>query len=186
MKEELNIKLIFNNLDKELLNKYDFFMNFCFSIFDNILYVDPSYTNNFIKEIGYDNDTINKNKVILFNFKNSSSKNNLIFDYIVQYYDYIIQNIIIKHFLYSKEQIEYFTNFILLKLKSQDNLSIINGILRPFIYYFKLEKDKIKNDILSIEKFLYINYAKKLYNICKVKDSFCGKLSFISPIKLSN
>ena len=180
-----NIKLIFNNLDKELLNKYDFFMNFCFSIFDNILCVDPSYTNNFIKEIGYDNDNINKNKVILFNFKNSSSKNNLIFDYIVQYYDYIIQNIIIKHFLYSKEQIEYFTNFILLKLKSQDNLSIINGILRPFIYYFKLEKDKIKNDILSIEKFLYINYAKKLYNICKVKDSFCGKLSFISPIKLS-
>jgi len=87
MKEEINIKLIYNNLDEELLNKYDFFMIFCFCIFDNILYVDPFYANNFIKEIGYEYDNFKKNKLILFNFKNSSDKNNLIFDYIVQYYD---------------------------------------------------------------------------------------------------
>ena len=186
MKEEINIKLIFNNLYEELLNKYDFFMNFCFCIFDNILYVDPSYSNNFIKGIGYDNDNINKNNIILFNFKNSSNKNNLLFDYIVQYYDYIIQNIIVKHFLCKKEQIEYFTNFMLLKLKFQDNLSIINGILRPFIYCFKLENDKIKLDILrSYENFLFINYAKKIYNIFKAKDSFFGKPSSLQSIKLS-
>jgi len=184
MKEEINIKLIYNNLDEELLNKYDFFMIFCFCIFDNILYVDPFYANNFIKEIGYEYDNFKKNKLILFNFKNSSDKNNLIFDYIVQYYDYIIQNIIVKYFLIKKERIEYFTNFILLKLKFQDNFSIINGILRPSIYYFKLENDKIKNGIL-IEKFLYINYDTKLYNICKAKDLFFGKSSSLLSIKLS-
>mgnify|MGYP002624180264 CR=1 FL=1 len=186
MKEEKNIKLISNNLVEVLLNKYRFFMNFCFSIFDNILYVDPSYANNFIKEIGYDNDNFNKNKFILFNFKNSSNKNNLIFDYIVQYYDYIIRNIIAKHFLYNEKQIEYFTNFLLLKLKFQDNFSIINGILRPFIYYFKLENSNIKNNIsIFIEKLLYINYAKKIYNICKPKDSFFGKSSSSISIKLN-
>ena len=185
MKEQKYIYSIYKDLDEILLKEYDFFQNLCFCLFNNILYIDPFNAYILLKEKQFYNDKyFNKNKLILFNFKNSTN-NNLIFDYIIQYYEHIIENIVIKHFLLKKEYTKYFFNFVLLYSKFQDNFSIVNGIIRPLINYFKLKNENYMN---NIDNFLYNNYFNQNTIFKKTDETFIGKISNkeIIPEKLKN
>ena len=185
MKEQEYIYSIYKDLDEILLKEYDFFQNLCFCLFNNILYIDPFNAYIFLKEKKFYNEKyFNKNKLILFNFKNSTN-NNLIFDYIIQYYEHIIENIVIKHFLLKKEYTKYFFNFVLLYSKFQDNFSIVNGIIRPLINYFKLKNENYMN---NIDNFLYNNYFNQNTIFKKTDETFIGKISNKEniPEKLKN
>ena len=127
------INPIFNNLSELLFNDNDLFTKFCFSIFNNILYVDTSNAYILLKEKSFydNNNSFNKNKLLLLNLKKPNNNNNLTLDYIFQFYEFIIEEFFIKHFILQNEQLKKFINFILIYVKFQDNFSVL------FFFEFK-------------------------------------------------
>lgn len=179
MKQQKNIAILINNhLDGYFLQKYDIFINFYFSIFNNVLYAEPFNAYQFLKQkIFYNNNQFIKKELIQFNIKNAKNKKNL--NYFIGYFEYIIEIIIIKN-IFPKHKLDYFIKFIELNAKSQDNFSIIYGIIEPLIKYFKSnEKEWMHNISNSILKFIYINYydveSKKISKTFQVGETFYGE-----------
>ena len=178
MNEKDFIKLMVNNLGESLLNQYEFFINFCYCLFNNIFYIESFNAYNLIKDNNSYNNKINPKNYILFNFKDSKDKTNLISDYSVQYFEFIVEDIIIKRFLLEKEKYQNFIQFIFLNSKSNDNFCLINGIIRALIQYFKTnDKICIINTSESIQKLLFVNYLESKNNYFpNTTDSFYGKI----------
>ena len=181
MKENYFIDFFFKSIEISLFEDYEFFINFFLSLFNNILYVEPLNIYNLLKEKRfYVNNIFNKNKFILFNFKFSKDKSNSLSENVIQYYEFIVENIFINQLLFNKDKYDNLFQFALINYKLNDNFSLINGIFRSLIHYFKI---KNKDYLNNIGKFIYSNYIESenkiinlTNNLFKEKDTFFGKV----------
>ena len=179
MNEKDFINYLFNNLQDSFLENHEFTISLFFSLFNNILYVEPLKAYNFLKESRfYNNCKFNKNKLILFNFEKPKNKSSSINDYAMQYFEFIIKNVIINQLLFKKEKYENIIQYTLINSKLNDNFSLINGVLCTLITFLKKANINSINKISNnIGKILYFNYIdSENCNIFKEKETFFGKI----------
>ena len=182
IKEENTINTIFNqeSFFKEEID----FMNFCFAIFNCCLYKDSINSLDYLKLFCNHENKFQKKKFLEFNFNksliNNQNKESKLYYDIIQDYKFIIQNM--KHNLvYQKNRQTYlFFKFITNFSKSEDNFSIINGIIIQLIKNY-LKNNSNNLDKSKYDKIIYTNYinvSTKTFINNENEDTFFGKFNF--------
>ena len=183
MKEEC----ISNYFNKELyINNENNYMNFCYAVFNSCFYKDSTNALDYIKKFYVNNYTFDKKKFMEYNFNKTLTNNNqdysdkLIYEFI-QDYKFIINNLINNSFFQNnKEQFLFFKFIINFVRSSDDNISIINGILINLIQGF-IESVSTNVNLDEVKKFLKISYLNEKTNKCIPKNNentFFGKYNY--------
>jgi len=175
IQEDNFCKNLFNNESsffffKEIHN----FMNFCYSIYNSCFYTDISNNIDYIKSF-YNNDNTFDDKKFLESHFNKCLENNNLFDDIIQDYKFIFQNIK-KNIIFQKNNVHFISKFLSHFSRSENHISIINGIFIPLMQnYF----ENVGSDInKQIDKLLLTNniYTGSMNVIPKEnEDTFLGK-----------
>ena len=180
VKEEKNIKTLF--IQENIFKEEKDFINFYFAMFNCCFFNDSINALDFLKLFYNHENKFQKQKFLEYNFYksiiiNNQNNINILSNDIIKDYKFIIQNIENNLNIAKKKETSFFFKFLINFTRSEDNISIINGIIIQLIKnYFRNKTGDL--DKSKIDKILYINYCDYSANTFINKeneDTFFGK-----------
>ena len=180
IKEENIIKKIFPQY--LFFNDEKIFIIFCFAIFNSCFYNNSIKNINYLKSFFDTQNQFLKKKFLETNFNKSINENNQndFHKIIIQDYKFIIQYIKENIILNRDKETNYFFKFMMSFMRSEDNTSIINGIIIQLIknYFEKTSNNLTKNQLEKILFICYINGKTRKLNPYKYENLLFGVYNF--------
>ena len=179
IKEQNIIKKIFV---QESFSKEEDIINFCYAIFNSCFYKDTINAIDYLKIFYNQENKFSKKKFLESNFIKSITINNQnyenkLFNDIIQDYQNIISNIKYNK-LFQRNQDNYFFKFLKNFSKSEDNISIVNGIIIHLLKNY-FENTSTNLDKSKLDRLIYINYINNKNSIpIQNEETFLGKYNF--------
>ena len=180
VKEEKNIKTLFTQ--EKIFKEERDFITFYYAMFNCCFFNDCINALDFLK-IFYNNENkFQRQKFLEFNFYKSfliNRQNNIsiLSNDIINDYKFIIQNMENNLNIEKKGEASFFFKFLINFARSEDNISIINGIIIQLIknYFINNTGDLDKS---KFDKIIFLNYCNYITNSIINKeneDTFFGK-----------